>query len=149
MILNSNFNQINYEIITKISYVIIYHRDTFFLSKYNTNYPITFVIWPEIYESSNMVAHPWEYFFEDFSVFQILFFLQTRSNIMMCCEGFPLSSFFELLTSISKYGQNWGHDRSYLGVKSCKTLGVSLIKYILVCVKTIFLENHEETTKHV
>ena len=76
--------------------------------------------------------------------------MDTRTHIMTPREGFTfIRFFFEFSMPISKYALLGGHDRSYLGVKSCKTLGVSLIKYILVCVKTIFLENHEETTKHV
>ena len=51
--------------------------------------------------------------------------------------------------SISKYGQNGAHDRSYLGVKSCKTSVISLMKQVLVYPKIIFIKNREQTMRHL
>ena len=53
------------------------------------------------------------------------------------------SNFFELVTPISKRGQNRGSDRSRLAIDSCKTLNGSMIKQHIVNLKMIFSKNHE------
>ena len=50
---------------------------------------------------------------------------------------------------ISKCRQNDGHDRSYLGVKSCKSTGESLMKWLLLYLKLKFTKNNEKTMKHL
>ena len=66
---------------------------------------------------------------------------------MTQCEGFPFFLFFEFFMPVSKCGQNGGLDHLYLCVESCKTIGASLMKYILVYLKMIYVKNNEQDMK--
>ena len=57
--------------------------------------------------------------------------------------------FFEFLMPVSKCGQNGGHDRSYPGVESCKTFGVSHIKLILLYLEMIFGKNNKQSVRQL
>ena len=65
-------------------------------------------------------------------------------------EGFPFFLILlELFMPISKCRQNDGHDRSYLGVESCKSTGGSIMKWLLLYLKMKCTKNNEKTMKHL
>ena len=99
-------------------------------TNYAMNVAIRLIIWLESHESSRMIAHFWEHFFQNnCRITSLLFFLATWSHIMTQCEGFLIFwFFFEFFMPVSKCGQNSGLDRSYLVVESWNFFGVSLIK---------------------
>ena len=68
-------------------------------------------------------------FLNSYRITSLLFFLETSSQILTQCEGFPIFWFFsDFFIPVSKCGQNGGLDRSYLVVESWNFFGVSLIK---------------------
>ena len=111
---------------------------------------ITSVIWLERCESSYMIANFCEHFLKLFDVFEVYIF--SRNQVTYNDTSRRISYFLiflEFFMPISKYGQNDGHDRSYLGVESCKNLCISLMKQVLFYLKMIFSKNHEQTTRHL
>ena len=89
-------------------------------------------------------------FQENWRIPSLYFFVLTRSHIMTPREGFPFICFFiEFRMPISIYGQNGGHDRSYLGVESWENFVVSMMKWILVNLKLKFSKNHKKTMRHL
>ena len=58
-------------------------------------------------------------------------------------------NFLEFSQPVSGKSQDGGHDRSQLGVVYSETLGVSLLKQVVVYLKMIFPKNHEQITRHL
>ena len=57
--------------------------------------------------------------------------------------------FLEFPQPVSGQSQDGGHDRPQLGVVYSETLGVSLLKQVVVYLKMIFSKNHEQITRHL
>ena len=82
-------------------------------TNYAMNVAIRLIIWLESHESSRMIAHFWEYFFEITTILQVYFFsgnLVTYDDTMRRFSNFLI--LFEFFMPVSKCGQNGGLDRS-------------------------------------
>ena len=114
------------------------------------NVAITMAICRESHGSLYMIARFQEHFLRHLPQSKFVIFpgnQVTYNDTMRRFSVFLI--FFEFLMPVSKCGQNDGHDRLQLGVESCKTFGVSLIKQILMYLEMIFGKNKEQTMRQL
>ena len=117
-------------------------------TNYVTVIAITLVIWAESHESSYMRGHFCEHFFKISSVFQVCYFSSKLGHIWWhLAKDSPLWIFLNSMRRFQNTVKTGGLDRSYLGVEFCETLGVSLMKHLLVYLEMSFSKN--QIIKHL